>query len=352
VADDAAFDDEGTLVLEQRFAIVPEWIIDASISDCAFRLYAVLLRYGQTSGQRMPGRALLARRLHKSSKDTVDRALKELVGIGAVVVERRRTGRQNLTNRYHLRSTPPSKAAPTGPAPARPASGRILAATLDGRIRAATPALVHAATPGRIPAATLAASMRPDPEVLTESNTPPPAGGSPAETQGHHPRFTGRPSASAGRRELLELCRINDLEVLAGRCQRLRLDLGQNAALWSADRLVDVLTEAVTRRGWPGRLAAAALVRVAADPTTRSPMRLACPGPWWDEVSAAKWTAPCDNGSELDRLEGRLLEADGRRVWAQQRARVDLAERGEPLTRLNVARRACDLLDDAELTAC
>lgn len=99
---DADLDEEGTLVLEQRFAIVPEWVIDAEISDCAYRLYSVLLRYGQSSGQRMPGRATLARRLHKSTKDTVDRALRELVGIGAVVIERRRHGKQNLTNRYYL----------------------------------------------------------------------------------------------------------------------------------------------------------------------------------------------------------------------------------------------------------
>ena len=70
VADFAGFEDEGTLVLEQRFAIVPEWIIDAQLSDCAFRLYAVLLRYGHNSGQRMPGRALLARRLHKGLFNT------------------------------------------------------------------------------------------------------------------------------------------------------------------------------------------------------------------------------------------------------------------------------------------
>jgi len=37
---------------------VPEWIIDAAISDCAFRLYAVLLRYGQSSGQRTDGGAV------------------------------------------------------------------------------------------------------------------------------------------------------------------------------------------------------------------------------------------------------------------------------------------------------
>ena len=120
----------------------------------------------------------------------------------------------------------------------------------------------------------------------------------------------------------------------------------------NSDRLVDVLTEAVRRRRWPAHLAAAALVRVAADPTTRSPMRLACPGPWWDEASFVESAVGYDDRGELDRLEARLLEADGRRVWAQQPARADLAQRGEALTRLNVARRACELLDGAELTAC
>jgi hypothetical protein len=80
--------------------------------------------------------------------------------------------------------------------------------------------------------------------------------------------------------------------------------------------------------------------------------RLACPGPWWDDVSSVGPAARYDDRGELDRLEARLLEADGRRVWAQQHARADLAARGEPLSRLNVARRACKVLDDAELTAC
>lgn len=353
MADDVAFDDEGTLVLEQRFAIVPEWIIDAPISDCTFRLYAVLLRYGQTSGQRMPGRALLARRLHKGSKDTVDRALKELVAIGAVVVEHRRSGRQNLTNRYHLRSTPPGDDAGVRPAgPQAPTGGRSPAATaMDAatQIRAAGPARTVAATPGRVPAASVATPVRPNPEVLTESNTPPPHRAPATDVAGR----TGSGVTGSGRRELLELCRIDDLEVLAGRCQRLRLELGQNAALWSADRLIEVLNEAVARRRWPGQLAAAALLRVAADPLTRSPMRLACPGPWWDDggdVSAV--TAGEEEHGELAALEARLLEADGRRIWAQQHARADLTDRGLPLTRLNVARRACELLDAAELTAC
>ncbi len=38
------FGAEDSLVLEARFAIVPEWVIDAEVSDCAYRLYSVLLR--------------------------------------------------------------------------------------------------------------------------------------------------------------------------------------------------------------------------------------------------------------------------------------------------------------------
>src|SRR3954451_14090306 len=99
-------DDEGVLVLEQHFAIVPEWVLDADISDAALRLYAVLLRYGQTSGQRMPGRRLLANRLHKRARDSVDRALKELVDIAVVVVPHRQQGPVTLTS-FYVDITPP-----------------------------------------------------------------------------------------------------------------------------------------------------------------------------------------------------------------------------------------------------
>jgi len=87
------------LVVEDRFAIVPEWLLDADIGDAAVRLYAVLLRYGQSSGARMPSRATLARRMHKKSTDSVDRALKELVAIGAdrrAPVRRRPEAQQRL----------------------------------------------------------------------------------------------------------------------------------------------------------------------------------------------------------------------------------------------------------------
>ncbi len=72
-------DERPLLTVDEYYAPVPEWVLDAPISDCALRLYAVLLRYGHTSGARIPSRATLAHRLHKTSVDTVDRALRELV---------------------------------------------------------------------------------------------------------------------------------------------------------------------------------------------------------------------------------------------------------------------------------
>lgn len=328
MADDQGFEDEGTLVLEQRFAIVPEWIIDAEVSDRAFRLYAVLLRYGQTSGQRMPGRALLARRLHKTSTDTVDRALKELVSVGAVVVERRRVGRQNLTNRYHVRTTQPGGSAP----------GRRSAATPGDR--------TDAATRGRTDRARVAAPVRPNPEVLTEKEPPP----SPPAVAPAMP-VVG-PDLSEADRALLARCGVVDLGGLAARCQELRRRLGQPAARWAALRLMAVLRDAVEVQGWPAEAAAAALADVAADPATKSPTRLSCPGPWWDRTATRLGALAPDEVAELDQLEVRLREADGRRVWLQQRARADLTERGQVLSRLGVARRACQLLDEVELTPC
>ena len=72
----------GTLFVEEpRFAIVPEWVIDAPISDGAFRLYSLLLRYGNSTGCRMPSRPTLARRLRRSV-DAVDRSMRQLTAAG------------------------------------------------------------------------------------------------------------------------------------------------------------------------------------------------------------------------------------------------------------------------------
>ena len=105
------------MVLEDRFSMVPEWVLDADIGDCALRLHAVLLRYGNTTGARMPARTTLAARLHKKSVDTVDRALAELVRLGAIQVGHRWAGRQRLTNRYRIRTSRPGDRATGRPQP-------------------------------------------------------------------------------------------------------------------------------------------------------------------------------------------------------------------------------------------
>ena len=151
-------EDEPVLDVEDRFSIVPEWVLDAAISDAAVRLYAVLLRFGQTSGARMPARSTLAQRMRKKSTDTIDRAMRELVELGAVVVQHRFDGGQRLTNKYLVRTSRP-----------RDASG----ASRGSRTVAATPKPAATRTPqgegGRSIAAEVAASVRHNPQFFTES---------------------------------------------------------------------------------------------------------------------------------------------------------------------------------------
>src|SRR5215218_9974696 len=95
---DEVGDEGSSLVVEDfQFAIVPEWVIAADVSDGAFRVYSLLLRHGNTSGCRMPSRVLLGHRLHRSV-DLIDRALRELVTAGKVRVQRRHSRRQFLSN--------------------------------------------------------------------------------------------------------------------------------------------------------------------------------------------------------------------------------------------------------------
>jgi hypothetical protein len=315
-------DGDSTLVVEHRFAIVPEWVIDAEISDSAFRLYSVLLRYGQSSGARMPSRATLARRLKKRSVDSVDRAMRELVAIGAVVVERRRRGRQNLTNRYFVVTS--ALSGRTSAEAAERGSSRIVAAA--GAERAGS--RVGSATLGRTAAAGVVASLRPDPECLTQEKPPPPA------------------SAEA---ELCRLLGIGDFDTVVAACRSARHRLGLPTTRWTPRLLADCLRRAVVDHGWPASSAIPALLALAANPQTRSPARLEHPGPWWDTASHRSSIDEGDAAAELAQLEARLAEADGRRVWVQRQARRDLARDNEPVTRLSVARRACELLDRASV---
>jgi hypothetical protein len=127
----------GTLVEEPRFAIVPEWVIDAAVSDGAFRLYSLLLRYGNGSGCRMPSRQTLARRLRRSV-DAIDRAMRQLTDAGIVRVEHRRSGEQFLSNRYHVRTTPPAGVA-TADGGSRTSAATPKPPKTGGRTSAATP---------------------------------------------------------------------------------------------------------------------------------------------------------------------------------------------------------------------
>jgi len=72
-------DESADLVVEDRFTIVPGWLLDADMAD------------------------------------SVDRAMKELVGIGAVRVEHRYDGAQRLTNAYHVRTSRPRPTKPPSP---------------------------------------------------------------------------------------------------------------------------------------------------------------------------------------------------------------------------------------------
>jgi hypothetical protein len=102
-----------------RYSIVPEHLADAELgglSHVAVRLYAILDRYGNSEGsQRVPGRALLARRVG-CSLDTIDRAKAELVAAGYLEVRRRRSAEGDPdTNEYVLRRMPAGVAAPMRP---------------------------------------------------------------------------------------------------------------------------------------------------------------------------------------------------------------------------------------------
>jgi hypothetical protein len=325
-------EDAPVLDVEDRFAIVPEWVLDAAISDAAVRLYAVLLRFGQTSGARMPARSTLARRMRKKSTDTVDRAMRELVELGAVVVQHRFDGGQRLTNKYLVRTSRPCNNGARG--------GRTDAATPT-----AAPTRTAAATRedegegGRIVAAGVAAPMRHNPEFFTESSTPPPPTPSDSAIAD-----VGVPRSWAEEADrLIEQCGIGDWDGFVAQCQALRRQLGQPTGRWSHHCLLAAIQLAVRGRDWPAAQAKTALLSVAADPATRSPMRLAEAGPWWDGPAAA--TAVTDvAAADLAAMEADLSDAGGLRVVLQREAREQLGAEGAPTTRATVTRRAHALL--------
>lgn len=102
--------DEFEISVEGYFAILPEWIIDAEISDRAVRLYAVLRRFANGELKARPSRAKLALRL-RTSLSSIDRALRELQVIGAITVRHRWTNSDCSSFTYDRDSDHQTRAA-------------------------------------------------------------------------------------------------------------------------------------------------------------------------------------------------------------------------------------------------
>lgn len=85
------------------FGIVPEWVTTGPISDPAVRLYALLARHAdRDSGELTRRRRALADALGWSV-DKLDRAKRELVDVGALVVDARfDEGGDRTSNRYTI----------------------------------------------------------------------------------------------------------------------------------------------------------------------------------------------------------------------------------------------------------
>jgi hypothetical protein len=330
------------LVVEpQRFAIVPEWVLDLDMSDAALRLYALLLRYGGTSGTRMPSRRLLAERMRRSV-DSVDRAMRDLETAGLVRVEHRRRGRENLTNRYHVRTTNPTEKPRPTAADEKPTGTDPTPADADGGSRRSAATRTTAAT-GRAAArgtdaARVAADLRPNRKQVTQSPPPP--------TPPHRPprRRAARAQAeeestTARSDEVLARCGIADLGALTERCQTSRTALGLPPTRWAAPCLLAAIQLAVLR-GWPPEQIQPALLTLAADRETRSPMRVAEAGPWWDQPPPV----PKLDGVDLAVLEAELDDVAERRPALQAKARQELAAEHLPVTRATVTARAVQIL--------
>lgn len=95
------------ITADLRFSIIPEWVLDAPISDRAHRVYAILARYADNETlQAFPSRETLAKRAHCNAK-AITKAINELVAIGAVTKQHRRQGESYQSNIYTLRRVGP-----------------------------------------------------------------------------------------------------------------------------------------------------------------------------------------------------------------------------------------------------
>jgi hypothetical protein len=98
-----------------KFSMVPEWLIDSGCTDKALRLYVVLARYADNDDlTAYPGRGTLAKRMgcHRSS---VDRAVEELIDLGAITKQVRFVDGKYTSSLYTIRRIAPSRTHATTP---------------------------------------------------------------------------------------------------------------------------------------------------------------------------------------------------------------------------------------------
>ena len=101
------------------WAIVPEWVLDAPDSDRAVRLYGMLGRYADRNGASYPSRRTLAERL-RCSVDSLDRAVRELVTVGALEIAPRNNERGDQTSNLYMLKTGAPVRHPLGTPAATP----------------------------------------------------------------------------------------------------------------------------------------------------------------------------------------------------------------------------------------
>jgi hypothetical protein len=79
------------IAADNYFSMIPHWVLYSDISAQAIRLYGVLQHYAnkEESKGAWPARATLAKEIHAKSPRTVDAALKELISIGAIILQHR-----------------------------------------------------------------------------------------------------------------------------------------------------------------------------------------------------------------------------------------------------------------------
>jgi biotin operon repressor len=117
---------------ENKFAIMPEWVIELDISHTAFRLYAVLARYADNvTHQAFPSLETLANRLGCGEK-TVRRAIEDLVEHGAIKKHSRGRYQSSL---YTVMTTPPKGTKLSGEGSKMSHEGSKMSTRLDKNVQ-------------------------------------------------------------------------------------------------------------------------------------------------------------------------------------------------------------------------